>query len=84
MLGAASRIKCDDAAIARVEETAAGVWHYGANAFADVPYLLFACCGVEADELVPFDIDVDEFIIPPDWAFAPFGNACADGLECKC
>lgn len=31
-----------------------------------------------------FDIKVEQLILPPDGAFAPFGNACANGLDTRC
>ena len=84
LLGSADRIEGDDSRIACIECAAALTWHDGADEFADVPRLLCAGFWIESDERVAFDIYVDELIIPPDWAFAPFGNACADGLDGKC
>lgn len=53
----------------------------GADLFANVPDGFFAGFWVELDEFVAVDVGVDEVVLPPDWAFAPFGNFAADGLD---
>lgn len=84
LLCAGFGIEGDDAGVAGIEVAAVAAWHDGADSFADIPSVLVAGFRIERDECVAFDIDVDESIIPPDRAFAPFGNSCADGLDGEC
>lgn len=64
-------VKAVDSAVARTEVIARCGGHDRPDAFAHGVDGLDLSRSVELDEAVAFDVHVDEFILPPDGAFAP-------------
>ena len=75
-------IEAIDAAVAGAQVAAARTGDDGANALAHIVNGLPAGFGIQLNQGVPLDIDIDQLVLPPDGTFAPLGDAGADGLDC--
>ena len=60
------------------DESATGTRHHGSHALTHVPDLLLARRGSEGDDLMGFNIHVQQAVAMPDGAFAPDGNVFGD------
>ncbi len=72
--GAGGFVEKEQAFITCPDQAAARAWNDGADALADVPDLLDAGGRCEGEDLVGFDIDVEQPVLMPERSFAPGGD----------
>ena len=66
--------------VARPHEATLRTRHHGAHALADIPDRLGFRLRIEGEDLVRFDVHVEQTVGMPNRAFAPDGDVVADGF----